>query len=116
MFSHLFLLNNNKYFLIYNNKQNYSLDDAINEYSKHNWILNNNLLFNSHIQTKYIRNSTFNKQLINDYSNTLGINNIYTNLGPINNKLEDEWSYYGHNYGERLKNPIIYKSKMLAFQ
>jgi hypothetical protein len=116
MFSHLFLLSNNKYFLIYNNNKDYTLDEAIYEYSKHNWLLNNNLSFHSHIQTKYIRNNKINSQIINNYIDTFGIHNIYTNLGSLKIDLDDNWAYYGKNYYERLLNPILYKSKMLTFQ
>ena len=117
MFSHLFLLSNNKFFLIYNNKNEMTLDEAINEYSKHNWLLNNNLSFNSHIETKYTRNNKINNQLIHNYINKYGIHNIYTNLGSVKTKLEDndDWTFYGKNYSERFRNPILYKSKMLTF-
>jgi len=118
MFSHLFLLSNNKYFLIYNNKDIMTLDEAINEYSKHNWLLNNNLSFHSHIETKYTRNNKINNQLIHNYINKYGIHNIYTNLGSVKIKLDDNYddlSFYGKNYIECFRNPILYKSKMLTF-
>jgi|LakMenE01Jun11ns_1017448.scaffolds.fasta_scaffold8490533_1 hypothetical protein len=117
MFSHLFLLSNNKYFLIYNNNKDYSLNEAINEYSKHNWLTNNSLTFNSHIETKYIRNNIFNNQLINNYIDKFGIHNIYTNSGSLKIELnnKDVWSYYGINFSERIRNPILQKSKMLSF-
>jgi hypothetical protein len=103
MFGHLFLLTNNKYFLIHNNNKNYTLFDAINEFSKHKIITNNNLSFISHIETKLINN----QNLINHYTKLYG----YTNLLTDNN--HDRWSYYGVNYIQRFKNPII-NSKILT--
>ena len=75
MFSHLFLLNNKKYFVIHNNNDTFNLDDAINEYSKHSWILHNNQSFNSHIETKFIHNYNSYIHLINNYIDKYGLSN-----------------------------------------
>jgi hypothetical protein len=105
MFSHLFLLSNNKYFVVNNNNKHYKLSDAINEYSKHNWIINNDTTFITHIETKSFNNNDLNKY----YKYLYGHNNIHI----INN---DKWSYYGINHIERFKNLNSYKSKILTSQ
>lgn len=103
MFSHLFLLSNNKYIVINNNNKHYKLFDAINEYSKHSWIINNQLSFISHITSKLINRENFNNQ----YKNLYGVSNVYI----VNDLNNDKWSYYGINNTERFKNPIVYHSK-----
>jgi|688.fasta_scaffold1585226_1 hypothetical protein len=114
MFSHLFLLNNNKYFIIYNDDEYYSLLDAINEFSKHEWILHNNQHF-----IKLLKSDKSNTNTIIDNFNIYGINNIRSNIPKYDKLLIpsyiisrifdnniDRWSSYGSNHSQRLKNRI----------
>jgi len=113
MYFHIFELTDNKYFIIYNNYEIYTMDDAFMEYNSYPWI--KLYSFNKHIETVYTNTiSNITKYLVK-----YGIVNSRSNIKPFNevamsNKTlielcsysgeSDKWSYYGSNYIERIKN------------